>query len=211
MRLRFSADLSGLDLREDYLKGERAVTQAMAGAARTLKKAWRGDVVGAGLGRRLGNTIRGQHYPTGTESMNAAALVWTRAPKIVAAHNAGPLIRSREGFWLAIPTEAAGQSRRRGRITPYEWERRRGTGLRFVYRRGRSALLVADDARITSRGLAVRRGGRRRRDGILTGAQTVPIFVLVPQVKLPKRLDLDTPAERVAAGLSGAIRAGWAD
>ena len=200
-----------IDFDEDYRKGEKAVTSAMRAAAADLKQLWRGQVTGAGLGTRLGNSVRGQHYPQGGESLNAAALVWTKAPKIIAAHNEGALIRSANGFFLAIPTEAAGVSRRRGRITPLEWERRRGRGLRFVYRRGRASLLVADDARVNARGLAVGKSGRRRRDGILTGAQTVPIFVLVPQVKLPKRLSLEEAAVSVAGTLVGRIRANWAD
>ena len=66
--------------------------------------------------------------------------------------------------------------------------------LRFVYRRGRPSLLVADDARVNARGLAAAKRGRRRRDGMLTGAETVVIFILVPQVRLRKRLDLDRDA-----------------
>ena len=80
----------------------------------------------AGLGARLGNSIRLATYPKGGESLNAAALVWSNAPVIVGAHDTGPLIRSRNGFWLAIPTPAAGKSTRGGRITPGEWERHMG-------------------------------------------------------------------------------------
>ncbi len=39
-------------------------------------------------------------------------LVWSNAPVIVGAHDTGPLIRSKNGFWLAIPTQAAGKSTR---------------------------------------------------------------------------------------------------
>ena len=48
------------------------------------------------------------------------------------------------GFWLAIPLPAAGKSLRGGRITPGEWERRRGLRLRFVYRRMGPSLLVGE-------------------------------------------------------------------
>lgn len=34
-----------------------------------------------------------------------------------------------DNFWLAIQTPAAGKSLRGGRITPGEWERRRGLRL----------------------------------------------------------------------------------
>ena len=54
-----------------------------------------GFSTGAGLGTRLGNSIRLATYPKGSESLNAAALVWSNAPVIVGAHDTGPLIRSR--------------------------------------------------------------------------------------------------------------------
>lgn len=143
--------------------GEKAVTAAMREAGTGLKTAWRGQITGAGLGRRLANSIRSQTYPKAGESLNAAALVWSKAPVIVGAHDTGPLIRSKDGFWLAIPTEAAGRGLRGGKITPGEWERRRGMRLRFVYRRRGPSLLVADRARINTRGLrTILRTGRHR-------------------------------------------------
>jgi len=199
------------EMAQEYLKGEKAVTRTMRGASDALKTRWRGQVTGAGLGRKLGNSIRGQHYPKGTESMNAAALVWTKAPKIIAAHDAGPLIRAKGGRWLAIPTEAAGSGRGGARIDPRDWERRRGIGLRFVPLRRGTAMLVADDARLNARGLAMAKRGKRRRDGILSGAQTVPVFILLRQVKLPRRLNLDRDAVAVANAIPGNIRVNWAD
>ena len=207
--LSFGPDFASLNRRE-FETGERAVTRAMNRAAREIKEDWRGQVTGAGLGRKLGNTVRSASYPKGDVSMNAAALVWTKAPKIVAAHNEGALIQSREGFWLAIPLPAAGRARGGRKTTPLDFERRTGLRLRFVYRPGGTGLLVADDARTTKKaGLARRNGGKRRKkDGILTGAQTVPVFVLVPQARLKKKLDLQAGANRIAAQVPGWIVAG---
>ena len=185
--------------------GEKAVTAAMREAGTGLKTAWRSQITGAGLGRRLANSIRSQTYPKTGESLNAAALVWSKAPVIVGAHDTGPLIRSKDGFWLAIPTEAAGRGLRGGKITPGEWERRRGLRLRFVYRRHGPSLLVAE-GRLNSRGLGVASRSKTGR-----GRTTVPIFLLVPQVKLPKRLDLDRDAERALDSLPGLIMANWID
>ena len=84
--------------------------------------------------------------PKSGESLDAAALVWSKAPVIVGAHDTGPLIRSKEGFWLAIPLPAAGKSLRGGRITPGEWERRRGLRLRCT----RSAAALIDSPRVTT-------------------------------------------------------------
>jgi hypothetical protein len=70
------------------------------------------------------------------------------------------------------------------RITSCEWERRNGLRLRCVDRRlGRSPLDA--EGRLNTRRRAVRSRSKTGR-----GAATVPIFLLVPQVKLPKPLDL---------------------
>ena len=185
--------------------GEKAVTAAMREAGTGLKIAWRGQITGAGLGARLARTIRSEQFPKGRPSLSAAALVWSKAPVIVGAHDTGPLIRSRNGFWLAIPTPAAGKSSRGGRITPGEWERRSGLRLRFVYRRAGPSLLVAE-GRLNTRGRAVASRSKSAR-----GVTTVPIFLLVPQVKLPKRLDLARDADRALDGVPGLLVANWVD
>ena len=183
--------------------GEKAVSAAMREAGTDLKTAWRGQITQAGLGRRLSNSIRSQTYPRSGKSLKAAALVWSKAPVIVGAHDTGPLIRSKNGFWLAIPTPAAGRGLRGGRITPGEWERRRGLRLRFVYRRRGPSLLVAD-GRLNNRGLGVASRSKTGR-----GRSTVPIFLLVPQVKLAKRLNLARDADRALAAVPGLIVANW--
>jgi len=185
--------------------GERAVTTATREAGTNLKTAWRGQITGAGLGQRLARTIRSEQYPKGRTSLSAAALVWSKAPVIIGAHDTGPLIRSRDGFWLAIPTPAAGKSARGGRITPGEWERRSGLRLRFVYRRTGPSLLVAE-GRLNTRGRAVASRSKTGR-----GRTTVPIFLLVPQVRLPKRLDLARDEQAAREALPGAIVAKWVE
>src|SRR5690606_26040961 len=158
MNARIVAAIQG-DLRKHMaaeIKGaEKAITTAVRIAGAGLKADWRGQIMAAGLGPRLSRTIRDQYYPKSGESISAAALVYSRASKIVDAFNRGVVIRSSEGFWLAIPTDLAGRGLKGGRITPGEWGRRTGIRLRFVYRRGQSALLVADNARINKRGHAI--------------------------------------------------------
>ena len=152
-------DLAAL-MAAEIAAGERAVTLRCARPATGLKLAWRGQITGAGLGTRLANSIRSEVFPKAGASLNAAAVVWSKAPVIVGAHDAGPLIRSRNGFWLAIPTPAAGKALGGRRITPAAWERKTGLRLRFVYRRTGPSLLVAD-GRGSTRGGSRRRRGRR--------------------------------------------------
>ena len=194
----------GQIMAEEVKVGEQAATAAVRQVGEGLKSAWRAQIVGAGLGTRLAKTIQSQAYPKSGQSLNAAVVVWSKAPVIVGAHDTGPLIRSRNGFWLAIPTPAAGKPLRGGRITPREWERRNGLGLRFVYRRSGPSLLVAE-GRLNTKGRAV-----RSRSRIGRGVATVPIFLLVPQVKLPKRLDLLRDAVRAREALPGLMVAKWA-
>jgi hypothetical protein len=79
--------------------------------------------------RRRTRPAAGEHHPLGALSEGQAqpehggpGLV--KAPQIVSAHDAGALIRSRAGFWLAIPPPAAGTNARGGRVTRGERERR---------------------------------------------------------------------------------------
>ena len=190
-------------MRAEILAGEKAVTVAMRAASTNLKSDWRAQITRARLGQRLANTIRSKTYPAAGESLEAAALIWSNAPQIIGAHDTGPLIRSKDGFWLSIPTPAAGKGTRGKALTPGEWERRRGLRLRFVYRRGGPSLLVAD-GRLNSRGLGVASRSKTGR-----GQSTVPIFLLVPQVKLAKRLSLARDAERAQAAIPGLILANW--
>jgi hypothetical protein len=182
-------DLAAL-MAAEIAAGERAVTAAMREASLGLKLGWRGQITGAGLGARLANSIRSEVFPKAGVSLNAAAVVWSKAPVIIGAHDAGPLIRSRNGLWLAIPTPAAGKALGGRRITPVGWERKTGLRLRFVPRRSGASLLVAPAA---------------------PGRPSAPIFLLVPQVKLPKRLDLARDAERAHDAVSGLIVANWMD
>ena len=192
-------------MRAEILAGEKAVTAAMRTASHDLKANWRTQITRARLGQRLANTIRSKTYPAAGESFDAAALVWSNAPKIIRAHDTGPLIRSKDGFWLAIPTPAAGKGTRGKALTPGEWERRRGLRLRFVYRRGGPSLLVAD-GRLNNRGLGVASRSKTGR-----GRATVPIFLLMPQVQLSKRLDLVRDADRAQASIPGLIVSNWLD
>ena len=112
-------------------------------------------------------------------------------------------LQSRQGFWLAIPTPAAGKSTGGGRITPGEWGRRTGLRLRFIYRRQGPSLLVAD-GRLNSQRRAVASRANTGR-----GLTTVQIFLLVPQIKLRKRLDLAQDAELAIDGVPGRIVARW--
>ncbi|OZA10424.1 MAG: hypothetical protein B7Y02_10700, partial [Rhodobacterales bacterium 17-64-5] len=128
------------------------------------------------------------------------------APVIIGAHDTGPLISSSNGFWLAIPLPAAGKALGGKRITPAMWEQKTGLRLRFVYRSRGPSLLVADAVRLNTRGQAAVSKSQTGR-----GQVTAPMFLLVRQVKLPKRLDLARDADRALAAIPGSIVRNWVE
>jgi uncharacterized protein DUF6441 len=111
----------------------------------------------------------------------------------------GAVIRSKRGLFLAIPTPAAGKyGDKRQKITPGAWERIHGLPLRFVYRRGAPSLLVADNARLMKRGRAAANIGRSKGAAYtrLSGRTTIPLFILVPQVTVRRRLEVYGAAQK---------------
>ena len=200
----------GRIMAEEVKAAEQAVSNGVGEATEGLKTELRTQVTNAGLGPRLARTWRSELFPRGQASISAAGLVWSKAPGIIRVYENGAIIRSRNGFFLAIPTAAAGRIGDGGRkITPGGWERRTGQRLRFVYRRNGASLLVADNmrARTGKRGGYSRASAAALRSG--RGLVTVPIFILVPQVSVRKRLDVVSAAERWVDRLPGLVTRNW--
>ncbi|OSM08757.1 hypothetical protein MAIT1_04742 [Magnetofaba australis IT-1] len=200
------------DMEQDLRNLNRAVVDGTRDAGRGLKQDLREQVISAGLGNRLARTWRDRSYPN--QGINAASLVWSKAPHIVQAFDRGVVIRGRNSRWLAIPTP---QAPKRGvdgkKIHPGNFPESRFGKLRFVYRPGRSSLLVVDGVRISAK---TGRVGRQAKGGIYTksgrlksGVTAVVMFVMVPQVRLRKRLDVKRVATRWATRLPEAIDDNW--
>lgn len=106
------------------------VTRAIGENAETLKGDWRAQIEAARLGPRLARTIRSEVYPKGQNSIEAAALVWTKAPKIIDAYARGATIRpANGGRYLWIPTDDVPRKRQGNALTPREVEARFGRDL----------------------------------------------------------------------------------
>jgi hypothetical protein len=187
---------------------ETAVATGTRDAGRGLKTELRRQVTSAGLGQRLANSWRDRHYPN--QKLDAASLVYTKAPQIIRAFDEGAVVRGRRGRFLAIPTENAPRKGADGkRIRPSTFPKHRFGPLRFVPRPSGPSLLVVDGLRASfSRQTGQLRGFRRatdraRRSG--QGLTTVVMFLLVPHVKLRKRLDVARAAERWSAQLPALI------
>jgi hypothetical protein len=196
------------DMQVELRNIERAVTSGTRDAGRGLKTELRRQVASAALGQRLANSWRDRHYPN--QQLDAVSLVYTKAPQITRAFDEGVVIRSRRGRFLAIPTENAPRKGTDGRrISPSTFPEDRFGPLRFVPRPTGPSLLVVDGLRASfSRQTGQLRGFRRATDRVRRSGQgltTVVMFLLMPQVKLRKRLDVARAAERWSAQLPALI------
>jgi hypothetical protein len=196
------------DMQAELRDLERAAAAGTREGGRGLKTELRRQVTSAGLGQRLGNSWRDKHYDN--RGIDAASLVYSKAPQIIRAFDEGAVIRSRRGRFLAIPTENAPRKGADGkRISPSTFPEHRFGSLRFVPRPSGPSLLVVDGVRASvSRKTGELRGFRRASDRARqsgTGLTTVVMFLLVPQVKLRKRLNVARAAERWSAQLPALI------
>lgn len=224
MRARVGVEAEGLAA-EIEKELARDVTASVREGTDALKGLVRGATERAFKGNRLPKAWRGKVYPQGQDSVDAAGYVAVRgsAAAIIETALKATVIRSKEGLWLAIPTEAAGKfgvkAARAGfgttvntrgareRITPDGFVRRTGIKLRFVREKGgRRAFLVADGAMLGP-GRVARQYSSKGRGSRLYGpaGQTFVVFILVPQITTRKRMDLDKLAEEAGARTAGLI------
>lgn len=194
LQVALEGDLGGALAREQR-RLARAARRAAELAGRTVQLELRADVYAAGFSnpRRLANTWRLRVFPRpGVETLEPAVWVFSSADQIVEAFENGVTIRANQRRFLAIPTpnapvrsrNANRDPRRRGQTLVQLAEQRFGP-LRFVPTR-RGGLLVARlRARTGARGGFARPTARSLARG---ETQDVVLFVLVPEVRLPRLL-----------------------
>src|SRR5919106_104311 len=88
------------DMQAELRDIERAVATGTRETGRGLRTELRRQVTGSGLGQRLANSWRDKHYPN--QQIDAASLIYTKAPQIIRAFDEGAMIRSKRGRFLAI-------------------------------------------------------------------------------------------------------------
>ncbi|SDT97052.1 DUF6441 family protein [Stappia sp. ES.058] len=172
-----------------------AVAKGIRGGMEALtdlgKRRLRQQVTRAGLGERLSKTWRGKVYPGAkVETFEPAGPIWSKAPHIVRAFSEGRPIRSKaSGGWLAIPTDLAPPTRKRGarrkRMSMDDFLDEFGMDSLRVFAppgRGRRVLYAVAD-----KGFARGRGKRRK-----PKAEPLLMYVLVKQVRLRRVLNVDT-------------------
>lgn len=227
MALRIAAVVGDLRsrLQAEVRAGERAATRAVREETEGLKRELRGQAAAAfgAKGRGIANAWRSAVYPRSGVSLRPAGLVWTKTPVVVDAFERGALVRAKGARYLAVPTGFNAARGRRGRggkgmrVTPAQmlasgqaFLRPLRSGRGFVWclplygatslgsgrRPRRRTLLFAGG--IAEVGTANRKGREAwARDMLRKGM--VPMFLLLPQVKLTKRLDVAGAAQRAGA------------
>ena len=203
------------------------VTAAIGENAQALKDDWRDQIRGARLGDRLANSVRSAVYPRGQASVEAAALVWTKAPNILDSYARGATIRPVNGArYLWIPTDDVPKKRQGNRLSPAEVEARFGRDLVVIDPKNHR--LKTTPSRISRgvafagfSGLAVRKSSGRWRNATANqmtkghrsyrevARQFVVMFTLLPLVTVTKRLDLDALAAQADGRYPNLLNKHW--
>uniref|UniRef100_UPI003BACCDB2 DUF6441 family protein n=1 Tax=Stappia sp. TaxID=1870903 RepID=UPI003BACCDB2 len=196
------------------LDAERsAVARGIRGGMEALtdlgKTRLRQQVTRAGLGERLSKTWRNRVYPPGrVETFEPAGLIWSNAPHIVRAFNDGKPIRSKDrGGWLAIPTDLAPVSRKRGarrkrmELADFvkEFKKAKTRTIAAPGSGGRILYLIVESGFRAGRG---KRGGSRQvKENSRIKSEPLLMYVLMKQVRLQQSLNVDS-VERALARLA---------
>lgn len=197
-------------MKEETAAAEKAVTLGVVAASSGLKAELRAQVTRAGLGEKMARTWKQRRYPSSGFSLGAAGLVYADMPQVIRAFNDGVTITNAKGTFLAIPTPAAPKRGVGGkRINPDNFPEHSLGRLRFIYRKGAPSLLVVENLRAST---GKRGGYRKASESALKsgrGITTVVMFILLPQVTLKKRLDIDGAAERWRDKLPQLVLDSW--
>ncbi len=196
-------------LKKEFAAAETAVTKGIRDTTNNIRGDLKQQVLSSGLGQGVANSWRAKFYPSG-KSIRAAGYIYSKAPNIIAAFNDGATIKSAKGLFLAVPTSAAPKRGSDGkRISPSNFPESSLGKLRFVYRPGKVSLLVVDDLRSKGgkRGGFAKASAASLRTG--RGLTSVVMFLLVPQVSLKKRFDIDSVTKKWEGTLGDIMLANW--
>jgi Family of unknown function (DUF6441) len=176
----------------------KAVTLAIIDAADNAKNAGRAQIAAAGFSSKWQNAFRADVFPKGGSvfSMNAAALVFHKI-HYADVFEHGATIAGTPYLWL--PTANAPQRLGGQRISVRQYLAQVGP-LEFARRSGKPPLLIA---KLRIKGKATAR--KVRQAGLIAGAseaeRSIPMFIGLPVVNIPKKFDLLGAIARAAAQL----------
>ena len=202
-------------MRQELEAAGHGVLKGVEETATRTRDRLREQVTTAGLGDNVAKAWKQKLYPN--QVLDAAAVVFSKAAKIIHAFDAGATIVPQAGHrLLAIPTPEAfkhfgmpvggglgvrGRNLRR-RLSPANWPNSMGK-LRFVARSRPPYLLVVDNVQVNAAGRIT--GARRLKREKIQAGRTVVMFWLVPRVRISKRLDIERVFRQAERELPEAI------
>lgn len=177
--------------------GKRAVTTTIRRRVNRLKNDLRRQIKRAGLGERLGKTVRGDTFPKRGTSLNAAGRVSSKAivkrpggvADLITLLDTGATIKAGAGKALVIPLPAAGRGRgvKGDPVSRKPSDFPEGTFSMIPSRNRKTAVLV------------FRSGAKKGQAG----------FILARQTRLKKRIDIERAYQKAIRGIDDAIVKQW--
>jgi len=168
----------------------KAATATIREAARLVKKEFKTEFSGAGFSARTANAGRASIKPKTGDSINCSATFFLK-PAYLSVFEKGATIHGKPLLWLPLDGVPIGD---RGRqLSPKQYiqrigplhSSRRGSSKPLLFGKGTGATI----RRATSKAVSFRKN-KTTRAGQFRGAVNVPLFVGVPFVKIPKRVNL---------------------
>lgn len=210
LALAFSGDLEAWadDLKTAMLQGLR---DGVEDTGRIGLERLRDDVREAGLGERLPNTWRLDLHPQRGLAYSPAAFIRSTAARIIDAFTRGAVITSRDGGMMAVPIPGGPMDRirvLRGE-TSVDAARRRLGELVFVPIRPGLGMLVTKLVRVTRSGRYSRVKDKKYSPEYMAKNMqaAVPVFWLVPQVLLARRLNWPQIARDISQTFGAQVEA----
>ena len=214
--LSLNVHLDGPPLPDRFKRLEQKLARALRDATETIGREALlmplRDATRAALNSpKLPTTWRLKVYPAaGVETFNPAVFVWSEAPRIISAFSSGDTVIKpvNGGRWLWIPTENVPRTRGGARMREMDLGRLVKKWFFLPARNGN--MVVCAQAAITPR-RKHRKGFARATKADVKGgnAKLVVMYVLVKQVTLRQRLDLNAIVTRArsefAVGMQAAV------
>jgi len=210
------------DLKREADKLKRAVPSGVAKGSNDLHRKITKDTVASGLPAKMAKTWRKKIYQN--KGLNAAGLIWSKAPSIMLAAMEGAVIRPNKSKYLVIPLEYAvnmnfhrgrrmtSRGRRMAKFSDIaKAERRFGRLVPVPHPDGGGKLLLfANGVKVNGGKLrkARSRKGKNDRRKWLEKPESVALFLLVPDVRWRKRIDPARDARLMSARIVNYIDAG---
>jgi len=210
-------------IEQERKKAATGITRGTRTGAVRLQKDFRSQVRAAGLGRKLEKAVRVVHYPKSGDSISAASVVFSKAKRLHSAFSIGPVIRVRRAKFMPVALPAAvklglhtnWRKSAPGAGNARKWSNidaaiRRFGAVRYVKTKRGNILVVADNLTAGLKRSKVRTRKKRGDYSPITGRRvSVALFVLVKQVRLPRRIDAKGAKRRAQRELGRDILNNW--